>query len=213
MSAAGNILLHPKRLVAATVVVATLLFSCKEELPVTDQIDTSETATQVVEEMMLEQTKSGKVSMRVSAPLMESYSNKVPPYDIFPKGMNIKAFTPDGLLETEIVAKEARHIKGESFDKWEAYGDVVITNYIKGETIETDTIYWDRNEKRIFTHCYVQLKSPTMYMQGYGMESDELARNAIILKPFDSYSIIQDSTEVLYIDTVNFVGPLLKIKK
>jgi hypothetical protein len=48
-----------------------------------------------------------------------------------------------------------------------------------------------------------------MYMQGYGMESDELARNAIILKPFDSYSIIKDSTEVLYIDTVNFVGPLL----
>ena len=48
-----------------------------------------------------------------------------------------------------------------------------------------------------------------MYMQGYGMESDELARNAIIIKPFDSYSIIKDSTEVLYIDTVNFVGPLL----
>jgi hypothetical protein len=53
-----------------------------------------------------------------------------------------------------------------------------------------------------------------MFMQGYGMESDELARNAIILKPFDSYSVIQqDSTEVLYIDTVNFVGPLLKTIK
>ena len=213
MSASGNILLYPKKLVAATFVVATLLLSCKDELPVTDGIDTSEAPTQIVEEMLLEQTKSGKISMRVSAPLMESFSNKVPPYDIFPMGMNIKAFTPDGLLETEITAKEARHINGESFDKWEAYGDVVITNYIKGETIETDTIYWDRNEKRIFTDCYVQLKSPTMYMQGYGMESDELARNAIILKPFDSYSIIQDSTEVLYIDTVNFVGPLLKVKR
>jgi len=44
------------------------------------------------------------------------------------------------------------------------------------------------------------------------MESDELARNAIILKPFDSYSIIKDSAEVLYIDTVNFVGPILKLR-
>ena len=48
------------------------------------------------------------------------------------------------------------------------------------------------------------------YMQGYGLESDEMARNAIILKPFDSYGIvIQDSTR-LYLDTANFIGPILK---
>ena len=212
MFATGNIPVLPKRLVAATIVVATLLYSCKSELPVADDVNTADAPTQIVEQMTLEQTKSGRLSMRVYAPLMESYSKFDPPYDIFPNGMNIKAFTPEGLLETEITAKEARHIKGPAFDKWEAYGDVVIKNYIKGETIETDTIYWDRTEKRIFTHCYVQLKSPTMYMQGLGMESDELARNAIILKPFDSYSIIKDSAEVLYIDTVNFVGPILKLR-
>ena len=213
MFASGNIIVYSIRFVAATFVVATLLFSCKSELPVAEELDPAKTPTQVVDKMVLEQTKNGKVSMRVSAPLMESYSNSEIPYDIFPKGMNVKAYTPEGLLETEISAMEAMHIKGKTSDKWEAYGDVVITNYIKGETIETDTIYWDRTEKRIFTHRYVQLKSPTMYMQGYGLESDELARNAIILKPFDSYSIIKDSAEVLYIDTVNFVGPMLKQKK
>jgi LPS export ABC transporter protein LptC len=210
MSAPGNILYFSTRFVAVTLVVATLLFSCNEDLATTDSIDLSTVPTQIIEDMVLDQTKAGKLSMRVCAPLMESYTRKIPPYDIFPQGMNIKAFTPEGLLETEITAKEARHLKGPSQDKWEAYGDVVINNYIKGETIQTDTIYWDRTAKKIFTHCYVQLKSPTMYMQGYGMESDDLARNAIILKPFDSFSIIKDSTEVLYIDTVNFVGPLLK---
>ena len=140
MSATGNILKNKMRFVAATLVVATLLFSCKEELPVTEVIDPSSVPTQIVEEMILDQSKGGRLSMRVYAPLMESYSKKIPPYDIFPNGMNIKAFTPDGLLETEITAKVARHIKGKSQDKWEAYGDVVITNYIKGETIETDTI-------------------------------------------------------------------------
>jgi hypothetical protein len=45
------------------------------------------------------------------------------------------------------------------------------------------------------------------------MESDELARNAILLLPFDAYGIIKrDSTEVIYVDTVNFIGPILKIK-
>jgi hypothetical protein len=42
------------------------------------------------------------------------------------------------------------------------------------------------------------------------MRSDEMARNAILLKPFDNEFIIEsDSTRVI-IDSVNFIGPLLK---
>jgi hypothetical protein len=51
-------------------------------------------------------------------------------------------------------------------------------------------------------------------MQGIGMESDEMARNAVILNPFDSYAVVvKDSLEMPYIDSVNFIGPLLPIKK
>jgi hypothetical protein len=47
-------------------------------------------------------------------------------------------------------------------------------------------------------------------MQGYGMESDQRARDHTIFNPFNSYGIVvQDTTEVV-IDTVNFIGPLLK---
>ena len=43
------------------------------------------------------------------------------------------------------------------------------------------------------------------------MHSDEMARNARILKPFDSYGIVgNDSTKLPYVDTVNFVGPQRK---
>jgi hypothetical protein len=50
-----------------------------------------------------------------------------------------------------------------------------------------------------------------MFMQGYGMESDDMARNAVIEKPFDSYAIVsRDSTEISYIDTANFIGPRLR---
>lgn len=214
MIASGNIMRNFSGMVAATFVVATLLFSCKDELPVADDVDPARLPTQIVLEMSVEETTAGRIKMRVYAPVMENYSRMTPPYEIFPQGMNVKAFTPEGLTETEITADKARHINLPGEEKWEAYGNVVINNYIKGETIETDTIYWDKSKKKIYTHCYVKLKSPTMFMQGYGMESDELARNAIILKPFDSYSVIQqDSTEVLYIDTVNFVGPLLKTIK
>jgi hypothetical protein len=119
-------------------------------LPVTEVIDPSSVPTQIVEEMILDQSKGGRLSMRVYAPLMESYSKKIPPYDIFPNGMNIKAFTPDGLLETEITAKVARHIKGKSQDKWEAYGDVVITTISKRGRQLKPTLFTGTEQKEDF---------------------------------------------------------------
>lgn len=87
---------------------------------------------------------------------------------------------------------------------------MVVKNIVKQQTMETDTIYWDRTKKEIFTDCYVRMYSPDGLMQGYGMRSDERARNSIILKPFNNYMIVvQDSTAVS-IDSVNFIGPLLK---
>jgi hypothetical protein len=47
-------------------------------------------------------------------------------------------------------------------------------------------------------------------MQGYGLESDEMARNAIVLKPFDSFGIIEKDSTNIYIDTINFIGPIIK---
>ncbi len=47
-------------------------------------------------------------------------------------------------------------------------------------------------------------------MQGYGMRSDEMARNSEIMEPFNTYGVVlQDTTRVL-IDSANFIGPLLK---
>ena len=95
-------------------------------------------------------------------------------------------------------------------ESWQAFGNVVVRNLIKQEVMETDTLYWDQKNEKIFTDCYVRMYSPDGFMQGYGMESDQRARNSIILKPFNSYGIIvQDSTAVLT-DSVNFIGPLLK---
>ena len=61
---------------------------------------------------------------------------------------------------------------------------MVVRNIVKQETMETDTLYWDRKNQEIYTDCYIRLYSPDGFMQGYGMRSDERARNSIILRPF-----------------------------
>ena len=47
-------------------------------------------------------------------------------------------------------------------------------------------------------------------MQGYGMRSDEHARNAIIYKPFNSYGVVVQDTTAFVVDSVNFIGPFPK---
>ena len=97
----------------------------------------------------------------------------------------------------------------EDGEKWEAYGDVVVKNIIKGERMETDTLYWDRDNERIYTDCYVRMYSPSGFMQGYGIISDQRARNSKILRPFDNFAIINNDSTKTYIDSVNFIGPIL----
>lgn len=201
-------------LVAVTFVIATIVLSCKEQIPVTVSIDSDKFPTQIIEKMSFQQTSASKVVLRVEAPKMERFTQVKEPYDNFPKGINVKAYTWDGRLETEIRANFAKHIHASAEEIWVANGNVVVNNYIKGEKMVTDTLYWDRINKKIYTHCWVKLTTPDFFMQGYGMESDDMARNAIILKPFDSYAIVaRDSLEVPYIDSINFIGPFPRKKK
>lgn len=197
---------------ATAFAVAFIVYSCKGKLDLAEKLDLKETPVQTVDNMFVVNTENGVLQMRMEADLMERYDNDSLSYELFPKGFAVYAYTEDGLLETQIISDNARHLnyKDNRGDIWEAYGNVVIQNVIKKEVVETDTLYWDRKNERIYTDCYVKLYSPEGFMQGYGMESDQRARNSIILKPFDSYGlVVQDSTKVL-VDSVNFIGPVLK---
>ena len=197
---------------ATAAAVAFVVFSCKGKLGEAEAIDLSETPVQTVRDMFIVQTENSGLQMRAEAPLMEKYEKgDTLSYELFPEGFNVFGYTEEGLLETRITSDNARHLKyKDGRETWEAFGNVVVQNLIKQETMETDTLYWDQKEEKIYTHRYVKMYSPQGFMQGYGMESDQRARDSRLFNPFNSYGIVaQDTTEVV-IDTVNFIGPILK---
>ena len=198
-------------MIATAVAVAFVVYSCKGKLGEAKDIVLEETPVQIVSGMFIVQSKNGDMEMRAVADLMEKYERDTLSYELFPQGFAVYGYTDEGLLETEIVADNAKHMKyNDGRETWEAFGNVVVKNLIKQEVMETDTLYWDQENEKIYTHCYVKMYSPDGFMQGYGMESDQRARNSIIFTPFNSYGIVvQDSTAVV-IDSVNFIGPLLK---
>ena len=198
--------------IASTLVLAFALYSCKSNLAEAQKLDLSVTPIQVVDTMLLINSDNGRLKMRIESQRMEVYEYDTLSYNYFPKGIHVFGYNEESqLLETTIVADEARHNKYKHGDDiWSAYGNVVVKNILKREMIETDTLYWDAKNKEIWTDCYVRLSSKDGMMQGYGMRSDEMARNSILLHPFDNtFFVDSDSTKVV-IDTLNFIGPLQK---
>ena len=199
-------------MIATASAVAFVVYSCKSNLAEAQKLDLSVTPIQVVDSMLLINSDNGRLKMRIESPRMEVYEYDTLSYNYFPKGIHVFGYNEESqLLETTIVADEARHNKYKHGDDiWSAYGNVVVKNILKREMIETDTLYWDAKNKEIWTDCYVRLSSKDGMMQGYGMRSDEMARNSILLHPFDNtFFVDSDSTKVV-IDTLNFIGPLQK---
>ena len=199
------------KMIATAAAVAFVVYSCKGKLGEAEDLILSETPVQIVRDMFLQQTENGMVKMRAEAPKMEKYEKDTLDYELFPEGFFVYGFDETGKLETEIVADNARHMKyDDGRESWEAFGNVVVKNLINQEVMETDTLYWDQKNEKIYTHCYVRMYSPDGFMQGYGMESDQRARSTILYDNFNNYAIVvKDSTQVL-IDSVNFIGPFQK---
>lgn len=199
-------------MIATASAVAFIVFSCRGKLSEAENLNLGDAPIQTVDSMFYVETTNGNLKMRVEADIMERYENDTCSYELFPKGLAVYTYTDKDKLETLLYSDNAMHFKSKkkSIEKWSAFGNVVVQNVIKQETLETDTLYWDQARKEIYTDCYVRMFSNDGFMQGYGMRSDEMARSVVIFKSFDSYGVVvQDSTKVI-IDSVNFIGPLLK---
>lgn len=199
-------------IVAITVVVATILFSCSGKLKQAEELNLDQTPRQIVDSMFAVQSENGQVKMRLEAPLMERYESDTASLEKFPEGFAIYVYNSEGLLETTIFSNKANHYtyRATRGEVWEVTGNVVIQNVIERQTMETDTLFWDRYAGQIYTDSYIRMYSPDGFMQGYGMRSDQNAKDATILRPFNSYSVVVQDTTVFYVDSVNFIGPFLK---
>jgi len=199
------------KIIATASAVAFVVYSCKGKLAEAESLVLSETPVQTVNDMFIVHSENGHIQMRAEADLMQRFENDSLSYELFPEGFSVFGYTDEGMLETEIEADNAKHVQyKDGRETWEAYGNVVVKNLINQEVMETDTLYWDQKEEKIYTHCYVRMYSPDGFSQGYGMESDQRARDSKLFNPFNSYGfVVKDTTQVV-VDSVNFVGPFKK---
>ncbi|MDR0729601.1 MAG: LPS export ABC transporter periplasmic protein LptC [Prevotellaceae bacterium] len=129
--------------------------------------------TMELDSLFINYTEKGLLRMTLRAPEVQRFLLSDEPYSIFPKGIHILFYTELRELESEIVADYALN-REKPEEMWMAVGHVEIENYVKQQKLYTDTLYWNRAQKTIYTDAPVRIVSPDSEIPGLnGMVSDE----------------------------------------
>ncbi len=168
-------IIQGKTLVALIIMGATMLLSCGDNIPRIDNI--TEMPAEETDTLRITYSSNGKFRYLITTPKVLSYKEAVEPYDEFPRGGYVEMFNDSLQLETTIFAKYAIHHM-QPDEIWMATDSVVVHNLIKGQSLYTDTLYWDIKKHEIYTNSYVKVVTPDMVMPGeHGMRSDEQFRD------------------------------------
>lgn len=154
---------------------ATMLLSCGENVPRVD--NAPEIPVQETDQLRITHSVDGKIRYLITTPKVLDYSELEEPYQEFPQGGFVQMYNDSSVLETTIFAKYAiHHLKPE--DVWMAVDSVVVHNLIEGQSLYTDTLYWDAARQEIYTDSYVKVVTSDMEMYGeQGMTADQQFRD------------------------------------
>ncbi|MDR0661562.1 MAG: LPS export ABC transporter periplasmic protein LptC [Prevotellaceae bacterium] len=159
----------------ALLIGATMLLSCGENIPRVE--DSNEMSVQKTEMLRITYSSNGKIRYHITTPQVFKYTETEEPYEEFPQGGFVEMYNDSLVLETTIFAKYAiHHYKPEEI--WMATDSVVVHNLVKGQSLYTDTLYWDLTKEEIYTDAFVKVITPDMILPSEnGMRSDQQFRN------------------------------------
>jgi len=162
-----------------------LIVSCTTNIDISSALDNKEDkAFMTAKNSEIIYTESGKIKLKVITPVTKIYQSREDPYTEFPEGITVYTFSDSMKVESELTAKYANFYDKKKL--WSASNNVVAKNR-KGETLETEHLFWDQNKKTIYTEDMVKITTADGIQYGQGFVSDETFNNWEIKKPKSYY--------------------------
>jgi LPS export ABC transporter protein LptC len=125
------------------------------------------TPDEVFEDFVTQESDSGLIRWRLTAPLANRFNAKNLVLMNDPK---IEFYDRTGKLETTLTSE-----KGEYYEDTRdmlSYGNVVVVSN-EGDVLETDSLLWVNQRGKIISHCFVTLKRGRNIITGVGLECDQ----------------------------------------
>ena len=108
-------------------------------------------------------SEEGKLQAELTAPHAVEMREGEEDLRIFDRGVRIQFFTPEGEAKSDLKAVHAVFKRQFTYAKmWE---DVVVINN-KSDTLETDTLYWDKTANIMHTDGQVTIRTPNELIYG-----------------------------------------------
>jgi LPS export ABC transporter protein LptC len=126
----------------------------------------------------------------LTSPLYKKFEGEKP-YMEFPEGIKVIFYDSLKNAKSRLTANYA--FSDENSQIMEAKDNVVIYNYKKKETINTEHLIWDQNKEIIYSDVFVKITTPDEIIYGYeGFESDQNLEKWVIKKTSAEFSIDND---------------------
>lgn len=113
---------------------------------------------------------SGVIRYRINTEEWKVFDRKQPSYWAFEKKIYLEKFDTLFQVEASIEADTAYF-----FDKkklWKLIGNVHVQN-LKGEKFDTELLYWDQNQRKVYSDKRVRIEQPDQIIYARGFESNE----------------------------------------
>lgn len=166
--------------VIAVVIIAAAFFitACDKKIPVIPKSDLLTLPTQSAKDFRTVLTDSGRTQLIMTSPLIEQYDKAKPQYAEFPKGIYVQIFNGKDKVQGIVSSKYA---KCTDNNLWELHDSVVVLNEVN-DRLETELLYWDQKEDRIYTDRFVKITTTDEEIRGIGLESNTHLNPKKILK-------------------------------
>ncbi|MGW8121756.1 LPS export ABC transporter periplasmic protein LptC [Roseivirga echinicomitans] len=111
----------------------------------------------------------------------------------FPETIRIDFFDSNGDTTSILTAMEG--IYDAETKLYRAYGDVVVRNLKKKQTLKTEELFWNPNTEKIYTDQFFIVTTETDLIQGTGLDAPQDFSEFTVLNPKDSEFLIKDTNE------------------
>ena len=144
--------------------------SCENDLSEVKQfIVEDQVAIEVGEGVEVIYSDSGRIEMKVIAPVLHRHLDRLNPRRTFPNGLKVQFIGETQEVESWLVGKQATEY--ENTHETIIRDSVVVFNK-NGEKLETDHLIWDQKDGRIYTDQLVRMTTLDKKIWGYGFEAD-----------------------------------------
>ena len=148
-----------------------LFYSCSNDMDdIVESIDYTNYPSQSAENIEIIRTDSGRIVVKIFAPVMERYENEEEAYNEFVKGIEVITYTDYPEISSSLICDYAKEKVAEGL--WEARDNVIGVN-LDGDTIKTEQMFWSKKTELIYSNKYTTIRSGSEILHGTGFTAKQ----------------------------------------